>query len=252
MVIIEPGVGFLPAPDNSTGANQQVYTKPTDTVYEDSNRNKIVFECGKIIPVLAGDKIYIPAGTTAEIYDENGNSLQILNGLGQLTPINITSSGNLTAPCNPENNSGNGNNIDGNGNNIDGNGNNTIPLIPFPNSSNGSYPVALGIGTIFVTNPGAGYTTGDTITINPDNGSIISPIISGGQLVGGNVIQAGIGFTEIPEIIIDSSTGINANAVPVFKVIRLDENPDEIPLGTPLIEVIDCVGRTVNRVAHTT
>jgi hypothetical protein len=248
VIIIEPGVGFLPTPDSSTGANQDVYSNPTDTIYEDKNGNKKVFKCGDLIPVMSGDKLYLPAATTTEVYDSNGNNLQTVSGLGQLSAIKINANGNVTAPCNPSF-TGNAGVENGNTNN---NNNITTPIINqgYPTTSNGTYPVALGISTIFVTNPGLGYTSGDSITIIPDNGAVIIPIITGGQLSGGNVIQSGIGFTEIPQIIIDSSTGTNAEAVPVFKVIRQDETPDDIPLGTPLIEVVDCVGRTVNRVAH--
>ena len=243
IIIIEPGVGFLPVPDSSTGANQDVYSNPTDTIYEKPNKDKKVYKCGELMPVRVGDKLYLPAGTTTAVYDDNGNVLQTLNGLGQLTAVTITANGNVTVPCEslPVGNVGEG----------------ITSAFPgvnqgYPTTSNRTYPVALGISTIFVTNPGIGYTSGDSITITPDNGALIIPIINDGQLVGGNVVQPGIGFTEIPRIVVNSNTGFNANAVPVFKVIRLDETPDEIPLGTPLIEVVDCVGRTVNRVAHPT
>jgi hypothetical protein len=59
------------------------------------------------------------------------------------------------------------------------------------------------------------------------------------------VIQPGIGFTEFPRIVVNSTTGFNAQMVPVFKVIKVNKTPDEVPLGTPLIEVIDCVGRVL-------
>ncbi len=223
VVIIEPGVGFLPAPDGSTGANQSTYSGPDDTIYEDNNGNKRVYKCGKTISVFIGNKLYMPQATTAEVYDKDGNVVQTLNGLGQLTAIPITANGRVTLPCKPK----------------------TTVTNPFPNSSNGTYPVALGIGTVYITNPGIGYTSGDSITVTPDNGSSLEPVFSDGQLTGVNVIKPGIGFTEFPTIVVNSNTGFNANMVPVFDIIRVNENPDEVPFGTSLIEVIDCVGRVL-------
>lgn len=223
VVVLEPGVGFLPAPNGSTGANQSTYSQPDESIYEDTEGNKQVVKCKKTISVFVGDKLYLPQATTTEVYDKSGNALQILNGLGQITPISIAATGRVTIPCEVSN---------------------PIRSAPFP-SSNGSYPVAIGISNVFVTNPGIGYTSGDTITVTPDNGAVLEPIITDGQLTGVNVIQSGIGFTEFPQIIVNTNTGFNAGMVPVFKIIRVNETPDEVPLGTPLIEVIDCVGRVL-------
>ncbi len=228
IIIVEPGVGFLPAPDGSTGANQETYSNPDESIYEDNEGNKKVVKCKKTIPVFVGNKLYLPQATTTEVYDPEGNVVQTLNGLGQITPIKITANGKVTIPCESRANVGGG-----------------ISTIQYPNSSDGTYPVALGINTVFVTNPGTGYTSGDTITVTPDNGASLEPIFTGGQLTGVNVVKSGIGFTEFPRIIVNSTTGFNANMVPVFKIIRANERPDEIPLGTPLIEVIDCVGRVL-------
>lgn len=225
VVILEPGVGFLPAPNGSTGANQSTYSKPDESIYEDVEGNKQVVKCKRTIPVFVGDKLYLPQATKAEVYDEFGNVLQTLNGLGQITPISIASTGRVTIPCEVSN---------------------PVRTPNYPTSNNGTYPVAIGISNIFITNPGVGYTTGDTITVTPDNGAILEPIIDNGQLTGVNVVQSGIGFTEFPKIVLNSTTGFNAGMVPVFKIIRVNETPDEVPFGTPLIEVVDCVGRTLN------
>ena len=59
------------------------------------------------------------------------------------------------------------------------------------------------------------------------------------------VVNGGIGFTEIPTITIESKSGFNAGFIPVFKILRigdLKEDQDKIPLNTPTINVIDCVG----------
>ena len=71
--------------------------------------------------------------------------------------------------------------------------------------------------------------------------------IDTGRLIRVNILNPGIGFVEFPQIFINSNTGVNANIIPVFNITRLTENEDgdvlpEIPQGTPLISVVDCVG----------
>ena len=59
-----------------------------------------------------------------------------------------------------------------------------------------------------------------------------------------NILDPGLGFTDIPEIGIISNTGYNARFRPVFKVIRLsDEDFETLPPGTEIISVVDCVGK---------
>lgn len=114
--------------------------------------------------------------------------------------------------------------------------------ITLPNNS--PYPVVLGIGSAIITNPGIGYSSTDTITITPDNGAVITPTYdSQGRLTNVSVINSGIGFSDFPEININSTTGINAQITPIFNIIRvgdLSQSQDTIPQGTAVIHVIDC------------
>ena len=59
-----------------------------------------------------------------------------------------------------------------------------------------------------------------------------------------DVINGGIGFTEDPNIYIESDTGYNAKLMPVFKVNRVGEEiaPEEVSAGA-VLSVIDCVGK---------
>ena len=59
-----------------------------------------------------------------------------------------------------------------------------------------------------------------------------------------DVINGGIGFTEDPNIYIESDTGYNAKLMPVFKVNRVGEDIDPQAVApTGVIKVIDCVGK---------
>ena len=53
-----------------------------------------------------------------------------------------------------------------------------------------------------------------------------------------------MGFTEDPEIYIESDSGYNGKLMPVFKVNRVGEDvaPEEISTGA-IIKVVDCVGK---------
>jgi hypothetical protein len=110
-------------------------------------------------------------------------------------------------------------------------------------SDNGQYPVTLEIDIAVIDNPGINYDPNDKIIITPDNGAILEPIFDGkGALSKIDVISPGIGFVEMPEIIIQTQTGYNAKILPVFRInkdaaVLQQVNQDQI------ISVIDCVGK---------
>lgn len=231
--IIDSGTGYLPAPDGSTGGNGITFSQPCDTLvktaksgYEEPKKP------GTVVSVIPGDVVYLPPATVVEIFNSNGVSVQTLNGLGQLTPITITASGSFTSPeCVPGSGSG----------------------------FNGSYPVILEIGEVIINNPGLNYSPEDPIRIIPDNGASLIPIYNGaGSLTGVNIQSPGIGFTEYPNIFIESQTGINANIVPQFKIVKIlsDVGIGSIVSGiststaqgvaisaAQVVHVVDCVGK---------
>ena len=107
-----------------------------------------------------------------------------------------------------------------------------------------TYPVVVSIGDVNVANPGFGFQDGDTITVTPDNGAILEPIIQNGSIAGVNIINPGIGFDEMPELSMNTNTGYNALLNPVLSFKRVDDNVAfDIPAGTKLVSVVDCVGK---------
>jgi hypothetical protein len=109
-----------------------------------------------------------------------------------------------------------------------------------------SYPVVIEIEEIFVDDPGFGYEPGDTLEVVPNNGAVLEPVINDrGEIAQIKVINPGIGFIDLPEIIINSPRGYNAKLIPVLRVIPIADIPDPtvIPSGTQLISVVDCVGK---------
>lgn len=115
-----------------------------------------------------------------------------------------------------------------------------------PTSSEGQYPIILEIDEIEVQDSGLGYENGDSVVISPDNGAVVNVTYTNGAVTGVNVLNGGSGFTEMPLIYIQSTTGVNAKLVPVFKVNRVgnDTNIDfEKVSNGDIIKVVDCVGR---------
>ena len=80
------------------------------------------------------------------------------------------------------------------------------------------------IDDIDIINTGIGYTSGDTVSISDGDGSDIGfEINPSGQIVGLNVNEGGYGFTTIPNLTINSSTGVGAEFRVNLKFIPLND-----------------------------
>jgi hypothetical protein len=124
--------------------------------------------------------------------------------------------------------------------------------IPQPTSVQGiplptSVAVVAILDQVFITNPGFGFTSTDTITIIGNKGAELEFTVNErGEVTSVNVINGGLGFDEVPFITIQSQTGFNFEAVPIFRFIPLssiDLNNITIPTGSRIISVVDCVGK---------
>jgi hypothetical protein len=112
-------------------------------------------------------------------------------------------------------------------------------------SPSSTYPVAISIGDVYIEDPGFGFSNGDTITITPDNGAELVPVIGGnGRIIDVNIVKPGIGFTGTPTLKLNTSTGYNATLIPILSFKRIGEDDAfSVPTGTQLVQVIDCVGK---------
>ena len=113
-----------------------------------------------------------------------------------------------------------------------------------PSSSGGGYPVVLEIGDVNISDPGFGYSPGDRIIISPNNGAELTPEFDElGSLTKVNVRFHGQGFSEFPDIYIESDTGYNAKITPIFNVRRIGDAPEvDIPAKL-VVKIVDCVGK---------
>ena len=107
------------------------------------------------------------------------------------------------------------------------------------------YPAIIELTGVTITNPGFNHNCGvDTIEIIPSNGTVLSyncdPF---GKIKSVSVDKSGR-FTELPQIRMNTETGVNATFVPNFDIIR-DPQPVE-PVLTDVVQVFDLVGLNIN------
>lgn len=93
---------------------------------------------------------------------------------------------------------------------------------------------------IFIKDPGFGYDPDDKLIIDGADGELI---IENGAITGVKITNPGIGFTTLPEIRINTKTGFNADLKPLLRFIDVNDSGFIVPLGTPTLQVIDCVGK---------
>ena len=116
------------------------------------------------------------------------------------------------------------------------------PCIP-----DNTYPVIACLDDIYVDLAGFGYDCcNDTVSIVPDNGAqaVIEECDGGIKKI--RVTRCGAGFTTLPEVTINTNTGYNSVLKPILKFHKPEEV--DVPEGTNVLQVIDCVGHVGNSV----
>ena len=224
VIIIDPGTGYLQNPDGDAGGEGRVWNTKEQTVVRRSTLDyERPFDPGQAINLNPGDTVTLPIGSSETISDINGNILETIPG-----GINyvVSNSGTITAPTAIQD---------------------ELPLSAFPTATNGQYPVVLELDEIYVVSSGFDYSPEDKIVMEPNFGAVLEPVFDkNGSVAAVKIIKGAEGFTEMPEIFVDTETGYNAELIPVFKVNRIGdttEDLDKVPLGEKVISVIDCVGK---------
>lgn len=225
IIVLDSGTGYISSPNGSTASGGLPFSSPEQTIVFSPETGYNVYNPNTNVNVNQGDLMYLPPGTTGEIYNDEGDLIQSSLGLGPSEPILILETGVLGTP------------------------DTTFEEITsnYPSSANNSYPIVLEIEDTFIRNPGINYQEGDLIIIEPSNGAELVPKFNDlGALESVEVVNPGIGFTEMPNIYIDSETGFNAKIIPIFNIKRVgdlteEQENDQISQES-IIEVIDCVG----------
>ena len=106
------------------------------------------------------------------------------------------------------------------------------------------YPALIKLTEVIVKNPGINYDCGvDELTITPANGTVLSykcdPF---GKIRSIDVVKGG-NYTSLPNIYMNTYSGLNASFTPVFEVIRDPLTPE---VASDIVQVYDLVGLNIN------
>ena len=196
------------------------------------------------------DKGYGAGGyaVLGEVTDPNGN-----RSLG-VTNVVITSPGQEYLPNTTETD-------------LDGN---VKEITPDPNESyDGEISYVTSLDDVVVQNTGFGYDDNDTATVGGGSVSGVGGVggvgsdtsirpgqaevelnIQDGRIIGVNVKNGGFGFTGLPDLTINTDTGVGAKLLPVLKFTKVDTAKQLADTNVPfnrdlpqnvVVTVIDCI-----------
>ena len=98
-----------------------------------------------------------------------------------------------------------------------------------------------------------GYSDGDGVTVSADDGAggisgtggaEVELDIVDGFIVNARVTKGGSGFSGLPELKINSDTGVGGRLLPVLKFTKVADAKRklmEVPSNIKVVTVIDCV-----------
>ena len=116
--------------------------------------------------------------------------------------------------------------------------------LPAPSNS-AQYPALLQLSDVAVTNSGFNYDPEkDKLTIEPQNGTVLTPVFGPFGRIKGVKVERGGNFTDLPRITMPSDTGLNARFTPTFNVIRDPLVPEVAPLDD-IVQVFDTIGLNI-------
>jgi hypothetical protein len=225
VVIEQSGTGYLSSPNGDLGGDGRVWaTRCQSTIQRADGTWDTPYDPGEIMNIRIGDMVQLA---------------------GQPSYISTKDESITAVECPPQSQQV-------------GNDSSSTQ----PSSTIAQYPIVLYMCDVEIINPGVAYSDSDKIIVSPSNGAILEPMFGPfGSLEDVKIVSAGIGFTERPEIYIQSETGYNAKIVPVFCVNRVGDVAEEdlisttgpngepirttpsSPVGDKIIHVVDCVGK---------
>ena len=134
---------------------------------------------------------------------------------------------------------------------------NVKEVIPDPNENyDGSVSYVTSLADVVLQNTGFGYQDGDTVAV--EGGSVndilgddtlqnpgqaeVELIIEDGLVAGANVINGGFGFTDLPDLVINSDTGSGARLTPVLKFTKIEDANELAQISQDaVVTVISCI-----------
>ena len=113
-------------------------------------------------------------------------------------------------------------------------------VIPDPNGNyDGEITYVTSLDDVVVENTGFGYDDNDTVSVE---GAEVELNIQNGLIVGVNVVNGGFGFTDLPDLLINSDTGAGARLKPVLKFTKVDDAAQLAQITQDaVVTVISCI-----------
>jgi len=121
--------------------------------------------------------------------------------------------------------------------NIDG----TIKeIIPDPNGNyDGETSYVTELDDVVVQNAGVNYDDNDTVIVD---GAEVELVVQNGHIIDANVVNGGFGFTDLPDLQINSKKGVGARLLPVLKFTKVDDAKRNAEISQDaVVTVISCI-----------
>ena len=223
-IILDGGAGYLKRPDGSSGGMNRVWSTADQTTLKKSNGTyKLPMNPGILSTIEKGDTVTLPVGTkviSEPLDDGTGGGETILGG----KPHVVSKSGTITAPKKSKSSNDEGGD--------------------YPSSTDGTYPVITHLSTIYVQDPGTGYSASDEVVLTPSEGAEASITVNDqGAITSIRVTKKGEGFKVKPTAYIKSKGGIGAKLSPQLGIDNVDkERLKEPGISDKVIQVNDVVG----------
>ena len=263
MTVMDPGAGYLPAPDGSTGGDGRVWANFNDTTIKRPGITSTAVGIATTVAVgfttvavgfttivgiatwaWQGDgdvgiattvpprwEIPVPPGWDIKV--EPGDTVKLPDNTCVISypheeeicggPHKVRFPGSFTSP-DPRD--------------FDGRRG------EYPSSDSGSYPVILSLCELIITDSGLNYKEGDKIVMVPNMGAEAVPQFDRfGRVIRVKITNPGEGFRTYPKVYIESDSGYNVELIPRFCIDRISEEKIQEVGREKVLNVVDCVGR---------
>jgi hypothetical protein len=93
--------------------------------------------------------------------------------------------------------------------------------------------------TVVVQNAGVNYDDNDTVIVD---GAEVELVVQNGHIIDANVVNGGFGFTDLPDLQINSKKGVGAKLLPVLKFTKVDDAKSKAEITQDaVVTVISCI-----------
>ena len=224
IIILDGGAGYLKRPNGSSGGMGRVWaTDEQTTIKKKDGTYKLPMNPGILSTIEKGDTITLPSGTkvvSEPLDDGTGGGETIIGGKAH----KVAKSGTITAPKKSKSSD-------------DEEGD-------YPVSADGTYPVITHLASIYVQDPGTGYSASDEVVLTPSEGAEASITVNEqGAITSIRVTKKGEGFKVKPTAYIKTKDGIGAKLSPQLGIDTVDKEKLKEPgVSDKVIQVNDVVG----------